>query len=662
MQPRVYSYIRFSTPEQALGDSLRRQTEAARKYAKDRGLPFDENTNITDKGLSGFKGKNVENGGLGQFLKAVAASKIPKGSVLVMEEIDRLTRIEPLDAIALMRQIVNSGVKIVTTADGMEYSRESFATNQMALMTFVLKSQLGHDESKKKSMRIKAAWEGKRQKLDAGEIKQLTTRAPAWLEYDKAKGRFKPIPQRKKVLEEIFKWASQGVGQTTITKRLNQRNEPVWGRANGWHSSYVQKILGNRSVIGEFQPHKMVDGKRVPEGEPIANYFPVAIKPTLFKKADAKRKSLASVKGKRPTTTKNLFPRIAFSGYTGATAVFVDKGKPPKGGMYLVSDSARRSLGEPYKAWRYKHFEDAFFAFITKLDFQQVFNETLNSDGLDQLRLLEAKTSVEAERLQSAVGNLINGVEQGGAGIKLLVSKLKERDSQLEESRRLLEEIQAQISAAESKSKTFVHDGQALQKLFERKDDEEVRLRLRNAIQDQIERIDIFFHGFDFDKVGDWIVDKVRQAGDFFMLTEEFKNHPAAIFLHHSGYDYLREEPMNIDEIASRTCKDERRREEFVRTEVRAKFHNRYRPFFTVEFVNGAKRLVMPDPKTPTENCFVVDWSNNMVLMYSWNDEADIEGKRKPVKETKKTAPPKSKSSAGRKAKPKKRKSNRKKN
>jgi DNA invertase Pin-like site-specific DNA recombinase len=32
-RPKAYSYIRFSTPEQAAGDSLRRQTAKAREYA-----------------------------------------------------------------------------------------------------------------------------------------------------------------------------------------------------------------------------------------------------------------------------------------------------------------------------------------------------------------------------------------------------------------------------------------------------------------------------------------------------------------------------------------------------------------------------------------------------------------------------------------------------
>ena len=40
MQPKAYSYIRFSTPEQALGDSLRRQVQLAEEYARKHG-PLD---------------------------------------------------------------------------------------------------------------------------------------------------------------------------------------------------------------------------------------------------------------------------------------------------------------------------------------------------------------------------------------------------------------------------------------------------------------------------------------------------------------------------------------------------------------------------------------------------------------------------------------------
>ena len=38
----AYSYIRFSTPEQMKGDSLRRQLEASRKYAAEHDLVLDD--------------------------------------------------------------------------------------------------------------------------------------------------------------------------------------------------------------------------------------------------------------------------------------------------------------------------------------------------------------------------------------------------------------------------------------------------------------------------------------------------------------------------------------------------------------------------------------------------------------------------------------------
>ena len=54
---KAYSYVRFSSPQQALGDSLRRQTEKAERYAVDRGLTLDTDLKMTDAGVSAFRGK-----------------------------------------------------------------------------------------------------------------------------------------------------------------------------------------------------------------------------------------------------------------------------------------------------------------------------------------------------------------------------------------------------------------------------------------------------------------------------------------------------------------------------------------------------------------------------------------------------------------------------
>jgi DNA invertase Pin-like site-specific DNA recombinase len=46
----AYSYIRFSNPEQAAGDSLRRQTERAAEYCRQRGWKLDVALTLRDLG------------------------------------------------------------------------------------------------------------------------------------------------------------------------------------------------------------------------------------------------------------------------------------------------------------------------------------------------------------------------------------------------------------------------------------------------------------------------------------------------------------------------------------------------------------------------------------------------------------------------------------
>ena len=119
MQPKAYSYIRFSSPEQAAGDSYRRQLDASTEYAKQKGLVLDDRLKLTDRGLSAFKGMHRAKGTLGEFLRLVEAGKIPDGSVLIVENLDRLSREQVLDALNQFTSIIQAGIKLVTLQDSM---------------------------------------------------------------------------------------------------------------------------------------------------------------------------------------------------------------------------------------------------------------------------------------------------------------------------------------------------------------------------------------------------------------------------------------------------------------------------------------------------------------------------------------------------------------
>lgn len=112
--PVAYSYIRFSTPDQIKGDSLRRQIEASHRYATEHNLTLDETLNVRDLGVSAFSGMNFERGALGQFIVAIDNGRVAPDSYLLMESLDRLSRLPVPDALAIFQAIISRGITIVT--------------------------------------------------------------------------------------------------------------------------------------------------------------------------------------------------------------------------------------------------------------------------------------------------------------------------------------------------------------------------------------------------------------------------------------------------------------------------------------------------------------------------------------------------------------------
>jgi len=175
---RVYSYLRFSAAKQADGASTARQTEYAKKWADENNLVLDESLNMRDEGLSAYHQKHIQTGQLGVFLEAINTGKIPTGSVLIVEGLDRLSRAEPILAQAQLAQIVNAGITVVTASDGKQYNRETLKANPMDLVYSLLVMIRAHEESETKSKRVSdallraaRAWQaGKR--VPVGDIAQ----------------------------------------------------------------------------------------------------------------------------------------------------------------------------------------------------------------------------------------------------------------------------------------------------------------------------------------------------------------------------------------------------------------------------------------------------------------------------------------------------------
>ncbi len=377
-KPKAYSYLRMSTERQLLGDSKRRQEELSRRYAEENNLQLVEDNELQDIGVSAFKGRNVQKGALGVFLDQVDTGKVERGSYLLVESFDRLSRQELWPSLDLFKRLTDAGINIVTLSDRQFYKAGESDMNK--LMYSIMVMSRAHEESKIKSERISAAWENKRKNIGKNK---LTARAVGWVKLSTDRMKFDIIPDRAEIVRRIFEETANGIGSWSIVRKLNAEGVKPFGRANGWQKSSVDKIILNRAVIGEFQPKRRGNHGTEDVGLPIQDYYPAVIEETLFYRAKDARKARAQAKGggRRGARISNLFSRLAVCGYCGARMHYLNKGGGSKGGAYLVCDAANRKTGCTVALWRYQGFETSFLTFVEEVDL-----ETFANDGASTAR------------------------------------------------------------------------------------------------------------------------------------------------------------------------------------------------------------------------------------------------------------------------------------
>lgn len=553
----AYSYIRMSSELQLKGDSLRRQIELSERYAEEHGLELVKDFKLHDIGVSAYKGANVQRGALGRFLEAVQVGEIPKGSFLLVESLDRLSRQNITNSVSLFLDITRSGVNIVTLADGQVY--RAGKTDFAQLIYSIVVMARANEESEIKSSRISAAWKNKRRMINQ---QVMTKTCPAWLRVNADKTGFEAIEDRVQVVERIFDAAANGQGSGVITRTLNNDQVPAFGRSNGWLESYVTKILKNRAVLGEFQPHIRIDGKRVPEGPAIDGYFPRIIDEDLFLRVQAGRRERTHAGGgRRGPKQRNLFTHIVKCGYCGSSMRFVNKGEGPKGGKYLRCSASVRGMDCISTSWRYDDFEKSVFSFVREFDLRAIVEDSHKRSEVAALReeitiLREKLEHSETER--NRVYELL--VDFSSDAEDFLKSKFDQLSAEISATSAKIVSLEEKMVKLPSESSVTVdteHQLSALEKLTE-KADFQSRLSVSTKLRNLVKKIDIFAEGKKpkFESVKKLVEGNVENPEERQRLV-----------------DFLRDDH----------------------------FHGPHsNPYFTVLFHNDASRTVVPDRTDPS--------------------------------------------------------------
>ena len=489
MVPQAYSYARFSSRRQAEGTSLERQLEIARAwYTREigpLGLPLSDLK--ADDGYSAFRGKHVEKGSLGHFLAEIKAGTVLKGSVLIAENLDRISRQGPKIARKIIEQIVDNGVDIHICNISVKLT---YGWENDHARSIIVDVELGRAfrESEAKSIRIGRAWQSKREK--AREGKTLSRRVPAWLTADRER-----IPGHCETVQRIFRLAGAGMGCKRIVRTLEDEGRAPFskGKKQGrrWTPEYVRVILASRAVLGEYAPHRLVDGKRVPDGLPVENYYPAVVTRSEWLAAresvKAKTRYLCSdggagYRGGRDKAN-SVFPLVYDVDNAEKMVYHRKRGEPP----YLVTKPTR---GKKAHRLRYDEFESAFLDLVEDFDWRVIAEEGESPEVQTARKELDA-IKVEIDRCTDKIARWQGYIEEGSDS-RSLFENLDLEKAKLGNLSVRQEKLALGLAMARDRAAALGDSKQLFDAIYFG-NDPELRMKLKAEIKKRISRIDVDF-------------------------------------------------------------------------------------------------------------------------------------------------------------------------
>jgi len=389
--------MRWSTVVQGEKSTEDRQRLAQEAFCRHYGYTLAEE--LTDPGMSSFRGKNAHEGKLREVIERAKRGDIPPGSLLLFENADRMTRMGLSDAVPLFFEILGAGLKI-GIADRLQIYTPG-TLDLGGLMTILVDMSRANAESQRKSDFSRKGWKDNHKRMESGEV--VTDKVAQWLTVERV-GEERKFVEVKEVADQIramFKLALQyGVAETC--RRVNEQF------GSTWKVYQLQYLLKNRRLIGEHTITNFDEtaGKNLPSDRVLTNYYPLIIEPNLFAEVQAVVNKRRPFAGRQSASNLNIYRGLVFcAGCGGSVRFMVKTGKE----YFMCTNSMSHTCTVPgVQSIRGEHLRRLLFRFEHWTNLKSYFME--HSDDLktlarerDELLALIDKIAVRTKQTEQRV-------------------------------------------------------------------------------------------------------------------------------------------------------------------------------------------------------------------------------------------------------------------
>jgi DNA invertase Pin-like site-specific DNA recombinase len=273
-QKTAYSYRRFSSRAQGDGSSLERQQEMAKSVCAANGWKLVDLP--PDAGVSAFKvtsddglmAANMHKGNLGAFLERVQGGNVKKGSVLIVERLDRFSRNYFDIVFPVWLSLLQSGVEIYSCVSGTHYTLANIRKNPMMAGMALMEMAQANDYSANLSNRVTKANVMRIANASKGKSINLGGWVPRWLEFSETKGQegAYTLNAHADTVRRIVNDYLQGKSMWAIARGLIADKVPC---INGgtWSQGQISPLLKTEALIGTANV----------KGTSLKKYFPAII-------------------------------------------------------------------------------------------------------------------------------------------------------------------------------------------------------------------------------------------------------------------------------------------------------------------------------------------------------------------------------------------------